>query len=128
MILSDIQIDLNTGEPVIDTETGDAALLYGEDVVLQDNAIRLRTQRGQIKRQGLDDFGLGYMDFIKTDLGPGAIEKIASRMSEEAKQDDRIQDANTEFMGRIDSEEVIFKVMIKLKSGAIRPLIIPIPG
>ena len=127
-MLSDIQVDLNTGEPIIDTADGDAAIIFGEDVILQDVAIRLRTQRGQIKRQGLDEFGFGYMNYIKEDLGPSSLDRIASKMADEVRKDDRVQDVNVEFIGNIDNEDIIFKVWLKLQSGAVRPLIIPIPG
>jgi hypothetical protein len=90
--LRDIQLDLADGSTVIDPATNDAAYVTGLDVILQDAAIRLRTQRGEIKRQGLDTFGWEMYQKIKGDVALRQISANAQEMEKVVLTDERIDD------------------------------------
>jgi len=90
--LKDIQIDLATGAPVINSATNDAVIISGVQVILQDAAIRLRTQRGQVQRQGLDNFGWELYQKIKADVDLGDLADISQEMERVILEDTRIQD------------------------------------
>jgi len=90
--LKDIQIDLATGAPVINSATNDAVIISGVQVILQDAAIRLRTQRGQVQRQGLDNFGWELCQKIKADVDLGDLADISQEMERVILEDTRIQD------------------------------------
>ena len=112
--LTDLQLDLATGEPVIDPNTNDGVLIRGTAVILQDTAIRLRTQLGQIKRQGLDDFGWDYMARIKSDINLDRLMETAREIERVTLQDTRIDDARAVPFEKTDEETVLYKITLEI--------------
>ena len=92
--LTDIKIDLKTGFVSIDSETNDAVLIRGSDVILQDTAIRLQTQIGTVKRQDLDGFGWNKLGHLKQKWSVDNIEGVISAIKKIILQDARIDNAN----------------------------------
>ena len=91
--LTDVEVDVFTGFVIIDEETFDAKIIRGTDVILQDTAIRLRTQIGTEKRQGLDSFGWNILGRLKQKLSVSNIQDIVSAISKLILEDERIDDA-----------------------------------
>lgn len=90
----DIKIDLKSGRVYIDELTGDAMLIKNEDVVLQDAAIRLRTQIGTVQRMGLEEFGWNYLARIKQTIEDASMEDLVSEIKKTILQDDRVDDVD----------------------------------
>lgn len=120
--LCDIQIDPETGRTVMDTMTGDAALITGVAVVLQDLAIRLRTQIGEIKRMGLDTFGWDIFGSLKREESLANITLMRNSILSAIREDDRVDDAeigiNNE--GSLASKTIVFDVTVKI-AGVVQP-------
>lgn len=115
-LLVDFLIDFKTGRAVIDTATGDAALISGPDVILQDTAIRVRTQIGTIKRQGIDDFGWDIFGVLKSALNLSDITSISNKITEVALEDDRVLDATVEINQAFVNDEITFILKIKVEN------------
>jgi len=92
----DVKIDLKSGRTYIDETTGDAMLIKNEEVVIQDAAIRLRTQIGTVQRMGLNDFGWNYLSKIKEAIADSSVEELISEMKNAILLDDRIEDVEIE--------------------------------
>jgi len=116
-LLVDIEIDLNTGQTVIDPDTNDAALISGPQVILQNAAIRLKTQIGRVKRQELDSFGWDFLNKIKAEADIADIIAIASKIEETVLLDDRIIDASAVPSKDRFDDDFQFDVNIKIESG-----------
>lgn len=120
--LSDIKIDFGTGRVVIDTTTGDAALIYGADVVLQSLAIRFRTQLGTVKRQGLDTFGWDFVNQIKGKIKFDSVSSIANELTRLAFLDPNVKDCNVETDQQSDQETVLFDIRVTLTDNLVYSL------
>lgn len=111
--LTDVKVDLATGEVVIDSATNDAEIVRGIYVILQDAAIRLRTQLGQIQRQGLDDFGWDYYKRLKGDVAQRTIIEMSKEMERVVLLDSRITDCKV-IPGQLIGESVEFNVTCEI--------------
>jgi hypothetical protein len=127
--LVDIQIDPATGRTVMDTATGDAALVRGVAVVLQDLAIRLRTQIGEIKRQGLDTFGWDIYGMLKREDSLANISLMRNAILSAIREDDRVDDAeigiNNE--GSLADKATVFDVTVKIADSVQPPFQLTMP-
>lgn len=116
-ILTDFKLDFQTGRAVIDTVTGDAVLISGNEVILQDTAIRLNTQVGTVKQQDLDNFGWDFMNRIKEDVDVSSIASIARKIQDVVLEDERILDVEV-LPNQMDQTEVLsFRVNIEIERG-----------
>jgi len=113
--LTDLELNLETGEPVIDPNTNDGVLISGTAVILQDTAIRLRTQLGQIKRQGLDDFGWDYMARLKKDIDLNTLMDTAREIERMVLLDTRVDDARAVPFDKTDEETVLYKITLEIE-------------
>lgn len=105
--LADLRLDLTTGAPIIDADTADGVLIRGTDVILQDAAIRLRTQIGSIQRMGLDAFGWDYISRIKADIDISTITDTSRKIEKALMQDTRVTMARAVPIDRDESQEAI---------------------
>ncbi len=111
--LSDIKLDFATGRVFIDEDTLDAVLIYGIDVAIQNLAIKLNTQIGTVKRQGLDDFGWDKRGRIKQKITIGNISGITNKLTEVALNDDFVKDATVDTAdGAADELNLVVNVLL----------------
>jgi hypothetical protein len=120
--LCDIQIDPETGRMVMDTVTGDAALIRGVAVVLQDVAIRIRTQIGEIKRQGLDTFGWDIYGMLKREDSLANLSLMRNAILSAIREDDRVDDAEAGINndGSLADKSIVFDITLKI-AGSVQP-------
>ena len=113
-ILTDIFIHLPSGKALIDPDTGDAVLISGVDVILQDLAIKLKTQVGTVKRQGVDGFGWDYWNRIKGDVDVDFVTTVSNKLTSVAMEDDRIQDAQVRIEEQPTEDSLTFQINVKI--------------
>ena len=115
-ILSDVLFDFVSDRVVVDTDTGDAAVLSGPEVIVQDALIRLQTQLGTVKRQGRDDFGFDLMNRIKNKTDIDDVQSTSQKITEIVLQDERILDADVSIKEDPQTEDVPYTVTIKVEN------------
>ena len=121
-VLTDIKLDFQTGRVVIDTVTGDAVLISGNEVILQDTAIRLNTQIGSVKGQLIDAFGWDFLNRIKDDVDVNFIASVARKIQDVVLEDERILDVEV-LPNQMDVTETLsFRVNIEIERGEILSL------
>ena len=116
-LLSDVLFDFDSGRIVIDTVTGDAALLSGPEVVGQDALIRLNTQLGTVKRMGLNNFGFDLQNRIKNRIDIDDVQSTADKITEIVLEDVRILDAEVTVREDGQADQVSYTIKIKVESG-----------
>jgi len=126
ILLTDIKLDLTNGRPVIDPVTNDAVLISGNDVILQDTAIRLFTQIGTVKGQDLDTFGWDYISQIKADVDVSNLQSISKKMVEIVLEDDRILDADVIPDFLTEDEILFFRVELEIERGQFLSFAFPL--
>lgn len=118
-ILTDIKIDFASGRAIIDETTHDAVIIQAEEVILQDTAIRLKTQVGTVQRQNLDNFGWNYLDFIKALQSDAVMNSMISEIVRTIRADDRIEDCDVRVEKDLDNVSIFADLKI---NGNIFPL------
>lgn len=112
--LSDIHVDYLTGRTFIDEATGDAEIIRGSQVIIQNIAIRLNTQIGTVKRQGLSAFGWDLRGQLKQKRTTGNIATIVSKIEAIAMQDQNVKNAKVTVSAGADYEDITFNVAVLL--------------
>lgn len=110
----DIKLDPKTGRVFINEVTHDAVIIKGEDVILQDAAIKLRTQIGTVQRVGLDDFGWDYLSRLKRKINDETLSFAINKVKKLILQDSRIDDADVAVAQSVDFEELLIKADIRI--------------
>ncbi len=126
-VLTDIKIDLRTGFAVIvEKPPGsgffDAELISGNDVILQDTAIRLNTQIGTVKQQLLDAFGWDRISQIKADVDVSNLQTVSKKLVEIVLEDDRILDAEVTPDFITKEEILVFRINLEIERGVFLSL------
>lgn len=116
-ILSDIRVDFETGRPFVDEATGDIEKIYGADVAIQNLGIRLNTQIGTVKRQGVDGFGWDKRGRIKEKISIRNIATITNKLTGVALEDPNVKDATIDSGENVGDDELVFIVNVLLIDG-----------
>ena len=112
--LTDVEVDLLTGFVVIDEDTFDAKIIHGTDVILQDTAIKIRTQIRTEKRQGLENFGWNIFGRLKQKLSVSNIQDAVSALSKLILEDTRIDDAEVAVTQDPINDDLIISANIRI--------------